>query len=243
MEARKPIHLRNVDVNPSTLISPERMAILSDEEREEIKEQFFTDIMYGTSPQNVPLRKTFATLSEVRTPRDQDSPKTAQMKKSNRGANINDMLKEISSTELTTESSAFPKFQLPLDKVAPYEAREPVTPRSNSARYVDTPRPESKQLKTSFDLLDILADPLCREHFSAFLRMEYCEECMLFYENWIVFKTWKNRRQRLTHAKEIYAKFVSTDAPQQINTDIHSINAVAERIASKYSSIFMKLDS
>jgi hypothetical protein len=238
---KKHLHIRNVELSPTVMKSPEQVAKMTEQEKEEFKQQLFTDVVYGTtSPQSTPLKRSFP-MSESRTPRDQDSPKTAQKKRHNRTFNIDDSLRDLVVNGLANETNTIkieaPKFKLSLDKVFTFEQEQNcTTPRNkdtNSDRFhMDTPRPnrQSQEIKTSFELVDILADPLCREHLCNFLKKEYCEENMYFYENVLVFNTWKNKKQRLPHAKDVYQRFISVDAPEQINIDMYAITDIEERI-------------
>jgi uncharacterized protein YbaR (Trm112 family) len=233
VQEKKHAHIRNIEMD--VMKSPEQIAMMDDDEQEKFKEQIYTSIFYGpNSPQTTPLKKTFA-MPDVRTPRDKDSPSTAQQKRLNRCTNVNgDSIQDLVVTGLATDAETIkiatptPKFTLPLEKVFTFEEPKEIV----HDKYFGTPRPKEK-VKTSFELIDILANPLCREHLAIFLKKEYCEENMHFYENVIVFNTWKNKRQRLPHANEIFDKFIKIDAPQQVNIDMYAITAVEERIKSK----------
>jgi hypothetical protein len=60
---------------------------------------------------------------------------------------------------------------------------------------------------------------------------------MHFYENVIVYNTWKNKRQRLPHAKAIFDRFIRLEAEEQINIDLYAVSNVDARIKRKYSTI------
>ncbi|KAL0488743.1 GTPase activator protein [Acrasis kona] len=200
-------------MSPNMVISPEKLNEMSEEELEDFKERFFSDAVYGSN----------SPVSRLSSPTHQRVPAFAGL----------ESLNEQKTLTPNKPGRSF-AFKLELDKIPKFDEPDeqqftPHTPRNDfQSERVLTPRP-TKQ-KESFELQEVLAEPLCREYLAEFLKTEYCEENMSFYENVIVYKTWKNKRQRLNHAMDIYKEFVSLDAPRQINIDLSAVNIVRSRI-------------
>uniref|UniRef100_A0A665SWW9 Regulator of G protein signaling 2 n=1 Tax=Echeneis naucrates TaxID=173247 RepID=A0A665SWW9_ECHNA len=75
--------------------------------------------------------------------------------------------------------------------------------------------------------------------FSIFLKSEFCKENIEFWTACEDFKMLTSRKARASKASNIYEEFIKSEAPQEINLDLHIRNDIIENLQEPATTSFL----
>ncbi|XP_029003702.2 regulator of G-protein signaling 2 [Betta splendens] len=74
--------------------------------------------------------------------------------------------------------------------------------------------------------------------FCAFLKSEFCEENIEFWNVCEDFRSLKSQKERVSKASKIYEEFIKNEAPKEINLDFKTRNAITQSLQEPSATTF-----